>query len=379
MPQARAHDPNNRYVNRLRHIINKQIGTFVDPSGVRGSPGIVVGLVTPFGDVIEGMGTRKKNEHLRPNENTLFAIGSITKVFTGIMLAKAVTDGHMKLSSKVNNWLDDRMQLPGDITLEQLITHHSGLPNFPDNIRTSERYVRKPTVGVDINQLMPAKNYNKEQLISWLKSNRQASQKVFASGYLYSNLGIGMLSMALQEQYGFDDFNTMNNALITRVLKMDDTSTNTPDFLEKHNTNQAQGYVFQQNRLQPVPYSDMGILAGSGELISNVSDMTHLLRALTGLSSVPLSAAIKESKRQLAMAEKGASISYAQDIRQASDGGAIYYKTGITAGYTAIMFWRDEPKIGLVILANRGKLRPLLPAGYRLMEIVTRLLKQRHR
>ena len=373
-PKSIQQQRSNKQAQALfRRIITNHMKIFVDTSGAKGSPAIVVGLVTQMADVVEGFGSRELNKNLPPDGDTLFGIGSISKVFTGLMLAKAVTDGDVCLSARANEWLDDTIQINDCITLKHLVTHFSGLPNFPDNVTTRDNGVK----AMDTNELMPAKDYSKANLAKFLKANRCRPQNPPERRYLYSNLGIGLLSLALQNRYGFSDFNSMNQALITKVLKMDSTATNMPSFLEKYKTNLAQGYTARYKVLQPLPFSDMGILAGSGELISNVNDMNKLLKSLTGLSPGPLAAAVEESKRELAEAQEGTKIAYAQEIRRASDGGKIHFKTGLTAGFTAIMYWRDNPKIGMIILANRGKFRPLMFVSTRLFEVITRQLQAR--
>ncbi|MCP4263335.1 MAG: beta-lactamase family protein [Planctomycetes bacterium] len=361
---------NEQSLKLFRSIIISHIKNNIGNRGAENSPAIVAGLVTGKGDVVVGLGSREIYKNLPPDGDTLFGICSVSKVFTGLMLAKAVTNGDISLSDKANKWLEDTIQINDGITLKHLISHFSGLPNFPENINKRVNDSEDP----EISKLMPCKNYSKTDLENSLKNKNSRPLKLPRDRYLYSNLGIGILSIALENRYGFNDFNSMNQALITNVLNMDNTSTNIPSFLEKHKTNLAQGYAASIKGLQAVPFSDMGILAGSGELISNANDMNKLLKSLTGLLPGSLDAAVKESKRKLAKIQKMKSIGYALDIRPASDGGNIYYKTGSCAGFTAIMLWRDKPKIGLIMLANRGKFR-LLPISKRLLEAITHQLK----
>ena len=138
-PKSIQQQRSNKQAQALfRRIITNHMKIFVDTSGAKGSPAIVVGLVTQMADVVEGFGSRELNKNLPPDGDTLFGIGSISKVFTGLMLAKAVTDGDVCLSARANEWLDDTIQINDCITLKHLVTHFSGLPNFPDNITTRD-------------------------------------------------------------------------------------------------------------------------------------------------------------------------------------------------------------------------------------------------
>src|SRR4051794_5697046 len=57
-----------------------------------------------------------------------FEIGSITKTMTGLLLADAVTNGRVRLTDSIEEWLDAGEN--GGITLAQLATHTSGLPRL---------------------------------------------------------------------------------------------------------------------------------------------------------------------------------------------------------------------------------------------------------
>jgi len=73
-----------------------------------------------------------------PPEKVIFEIGSITKVFTSLLLAQAVTEQKAKLETKISEVLGPEMKYEdarvGAITLKQLATHTSGLPRLPANL-----------------------------------------------------------------------------------------------------------------------------------------------------------------------------------------------------------------------------------------------------
>ncbi len=66
---------------------------------------------------------------------SLFGIASVTKVFTGTLLADMVARGEVSLSDAVADHLPDGVSMPSrggrEITLLDLSTHHSGLPKMP--------------------------------------------------------------------------------------------------------------------------------------------------------------------------------------------------------------------------------------------------------
>ena len=72
-----------------------------------------------------------------PNDETLYEIGSITKTFTGLLFAKMVIDGRVQIDESLSLFAPPNIEVPlrrppsavaQAITLEDLVTHHSGLP-----------------------------------------------------------------------------------------------------------------------------------------------------------------------------------------------------------------------------------------------------------
>jgi CubicO group peptidase (beta-lactamase class C family) len=73
-----------------------------------------------------------------PPERVVFEIGSVTKVFTALLLAIAVQRGEARLDDPVSEHLPDGSRVPrrgdGEITLLDLATHTSGLPRLPPGL-----------------------------------------------------------------------------------------------------------------------------------------------------------------------------------------------------------------------------------------------------
>ncbi|MGH8019236.1 MAG: serine hydrolase domain-containing protein [Opitutaceae bacterium] len=100
-----------------------------------------VGVVQPSGEVrahFGDAGTGSRAGESAPDDRTIYEIGSVTKVFTCLLLADAVARGHVKLDTPINELLPEDVRLPDDagakITLRMLATHTSGLPRIPAGI-----------------------------------------------------------------------------------------------------------------------------------------------------------------------------------------------------------------------------------------------------
>lgn len=104
--------------------------------------GVAVGIVSKEGRRVFGYGAVAREGGTVPDGETIFEIGSITKVFTGLLLADMVEDGLVKFDDPVRRYLPDSVEVPTsggkEITLLDLATHSSGLPRMPSNFALSK-------------------------------------------------------------------------------------------------------------------------------------------------------------------------------------------------------------------------------------------------
>ena len=89
---------------------------------------LVIGVIQNGGEHVQGFGGKSP-----PDRFTIYEIGSITKVFTAITLAKLVEDGRLKLDGPVSKCFPNTANIPTNITFKHLSTHSSGLPRLPAN------------------------------------------------------------------------------------------------------------------------------------------------------------------------------------------------------------------------------------------------------
>lgn len=371
-PQGRQRGaPQTASIDQLTSQLERIAPRFIDAtsSSLDSTPGLVVGVVTEEGKVVRGFGSGNIQTSQPLDGDTLFGIGSVTKVFTGVILAEAVRQGKMNLDQSANTYLPEDLHLPSNkITLRQLVTHTSGLPNYPDNL-IDGRDMDQDGVS-DSNQYSPGRNYSRQNLAEWLASKPALE---FEPGQYsqYSNLGFGILALALQSQLKFSDFDSMNRAFISQPLSMERTQTNSGNLQQQIYANQAQGYAPNYGSLVPVPFSDMGVLDGAGELVTTANDLLFFLEGLTGLVKSPVTPSFREASRSLVDLGNDA-IAYGFKIRRSAKRGIYYMKPGGTAGYSAIILWRTNPKIGIVLLANRGNFNKINQLGVRLIEAAVR-------
>jgi len=123
--------------------------------------------------------------------NTVFEIGSVTKVFTTAILADMVQRGEVRLDDPVSKYLPATVRVPSragkQITLLDLATQSSGLPRLPTNLKPA-------------NMANPYADYSVQQMYEFL-SNYELTRDI-GSKFEYSNLGVGLLGHILSLRAG---------------------------------------------------------------------------------------------------------------------------------------------------------------------------------
>jgi CubicO group peptidase (beta-lactamase class C family) len=299
--------------------------------------GIVVGVVDAEGRRTFGYG-QPQDGGSRVDSSTIFEIGSLTKVFTGLLLAGAVEQDVASLDTPVEKTLPITVNTPAqsgkEITFRHLVTHTSGLPRLPANFSLENR--DDPYANYTIKNLYHAAN--KEELQSVPGTERE-----------YSNLGYGLLGHALARVQEAD-YASLVRSRIADPLDMSKTriAVSSADSSAMATGHDPVG--------RPVPYwSFTEAFAGTGALHSSANDLLTFLEAQLGLRTVPdrLAEAIDRSHTVLHEGEED-DIAYGWHVRSVN-GRQTYWHSGRTGGFTSFMAFDPERKIGVVVLSNSAR------------------------
>jgi len=226
------------------------------------SVGIVVGVINDQGSRVIGYGRLNQESDRKPDGDTVFEIGSVTKVFTAILLADMVERGELRLDDPISKFLPQSVKVPTrngkEITLLDLATHTSGLPRMPNNFAPK-----------DLNN--PYADYTVEQMYAFL-SNHTLTRDIGAK-YEYSNYGAGLLGHILALKAGMD-YETLVKTRICDPLKMNSTRIQLAPELR------ARLATGHDGDLKAVANWDLPTLAGAGALRSTVNDLLKFLARL---------------------------------------------------------------------------------------------------
>lgn len=296
------------------------------------SVGIAVGLVHRDGRAFYGYGRRDRDFPGAPDEDTLFEIGSVTKVLTSLLLAEAVVRGELGEEDPVSSLLPDRVLPRGrdrEMTLIDLATHRSGLPVNPDNLCTE-----------DITR--PFECYTEERWRSFLE--RYALPREPGAAWEYSNTGFGLLGYALAARAGVD-YETLLRARVLEPLGMISTTVEPG---EDQAARMAKGHSSVLRR----PPFRLPVLEGAGALRSTVSDLLTFLSFQLGLDESPLAEAMRATGTfRTTTTYPGLSLGMGWFLWDLP-GGRVLQHGGETPGFTAFVGCHPARGIGAVVLSN---------------------------
>ena len=310
----------------IRAIIKERVDS-------RGSTGIAVGVIGPDGK--QRVFTYGSSGTARPIDgNTVFEIGSITKVFTTAILADMVAKGEVSLDDPVAKHLPASARVPSrngrQITLLDLATQSSGLPRMPSNFTPKD-----PS--------NPYADYSAEQALAFL--SKYELTRDIGTTYEYSNYGMGLLGIALAHRAGMS-YEDLVTRRILQPLGMTDTRIGlTPAMRERLALGHDQAGSVVGNW-------DITGLAAAGALRSTVNDMLKFLAANMDSTSSPLGRilAATHSRRQFA---SGAlmNVGLGWHVRPKPDGEIVWHNGG-TGGYRSFTGFDPGRRTGVVVLTN---------------------------
>jgi len=239
----------------------------------RHAVGIEVGLATSGGRTFAGQGAIAAGG-AQPGKDTVFEIGSITKVFTALLLADMIERQEVALDDPVSKYLPPTVTVPSRngraITLADLTTHTSGLPRIPSNMDATS--LENPYAG-----------YDTARLYAFLAGYQLPRDP--GAQWEYSNLGAGLLGVALTQRAGMTYEQLVKTRILDPLGMKSSAITLTADARSRLATPHDES-------LNAVGLWDLNALAGAGALRSTADDLLTFAAANAGLIDTPLQKAM---------------------------------------------------------------------------------------
>lgn len=296
-------------------------------------------MIAPGVAVITREGTRTTGA----DPDGVYQIGSLSKVFTALLLAREVVDGTLSLDTTVADLVPQLRDAPvAAVSLGGLATHTSGLPRLPPGLwrKMFGAGARNPYADIDAPTL-----YAGLQAVRLGKTSRPA----------YSNLGFGLLGTALGRHLG-TSYDAAVRARITEPLGMPVTRTQPDEHLRGHT---RRGRPHRQ-------LWTFDAMAGAGALWSSVTDLAVFVRAQVDPPGGSLGDAIRlthETRVRAGRMEQALAW-----MRLSGKDGSLLWHNGGTAGFRSFAGVDVGRHGGVVVLGNTD--RSVDREGFRLARML---------
>ncbi|MDG2530234.1 serine hydrolase [Caulobacter endophyticus] len=310
--------------------------------------GIVVGVIDAKGRRVVAHGVRDGADPRPVDGATLFEIGSVTKAFTGLLLADMVRRGEVRLDEPVVALLPAGSVAPERngkaITLIDLATHTSGLPRLADNMPMAD-------------PLNPYADYGPDLLDAFLRSHTLTRD--IGVTYEYSNLGVGLLGWALGQRAG-GDYETVLHKRVLAPLGMSSTAIRLSPALE------ARFSPGHTAGLAITPHWDLTTLAGAGGLRSSADDLLKLLAAELGYVDTPLRAAMADQLVPRRAVGGDVQVALGWHVAMTPKGEIVSHGGG-TMGFQTFVGFDRLTGLGVVVLSNTAGVMGVEDLGLHLL------------
>jgi CubicO group peptidase (beta-lactamase class C family) len=316
--------------------------------------GLVVGCLQGGERRVVGYGRLRADAPDLPDGGTIFEIGSVTKVFTGLLLADLAKQGLVGLDEPLAGHLPAGVQVPTfkgrQVTLGDLASHAGGLPRDPKG--TLGRWLRdrrNPYAALSVEELYAG--------LARTRLQRRPGQRV-----KYSNLGAGLLGQALANAAG-QPYEELVRGRICRPLGMPDT------MIAPTGEQAARLATGHTRRGRPAPPLQLPALAGAGALRSTATDLLRLLRANLEPARTLLAAQLERTQQPRLRMARHAEVGLGWLIAHPPwAAGPVLWHNGGTGGFRSFAALARETGTAVVVLSNTA--RSVDRLGLRLLKAV---------
>ena len=283
-------------------------------------------LVAREGRVLidKGYGSADLEWNIPNDPDTVFRLGSVTKQFTAAAILLLEERGKLRTSDPVSAYLPDAPVAWAKVTIFNLLTHTSGIPNYTE-------FPDLPTF-----QLLPT---TPAQLVARFEAKPLDFQP--GEKWAYSNSNYALLGLLIEKVSGqaYADFLRQN---IFTPLKMTHSGYDSNAAIIPH---RASGYAPGPNGVQHAGYTDMTVPYAAGALYSTTRDLRLWEDALYGgrlLSAASL-------KKMTTPFLNG----YAMGLAVGQSGGhPVFSHSGGIQGFNTYLAYYPEEKMTVVVLGN---------------------------
>ena len=310
------------------------------------SAGVSIAVVRGDRTRFYNYGVANRTGHVPMTSETLFPIASVTKTFTGTLLADAQLEGKLRLDDDIRTYLDGNypnLESGGRaIHIADLVDHRSGLPFFIPDVPESQPDFKSPDSKNDepwltrIGRLEAG--YSRDDFYADL--HKVALPGPPGKDFHYSNAGAMLASYILERVYG-QSYETLVTDKILKPLGMEHTRLT---LTAQEEALVAKGYD-GDGRVMP---SGNVVFLGAGALKSTARDIVRFVRWEMAESEP---AVILSHQSQTGPGAYAAGLNWQM---LTSNDRRVIWQTGNIEGYNTYCITEPELKTGLVVFFNEA-------------------------
>ncbi|MBX2841912.1 MAG: beta-lactamase family protein [Flammeovirgaceae bacterium] len=294
------------------------------------------------GDTVNFVGLKLENDSLIfcQNQDFLFEIGAITKVFTSSLFASLVIGGVVKLEDPMVKFLDftPKQSKKGrkEITLLSLANHTSGLPNHPNFLVKLSHYKIEDPYAV----------FGKPQMEQYLKK-RMKLKSPPGEKYEYSNLGVGILGYLLENKTG-KSYQQMIEDEVFSTYNMPNSELGEKYYSGKLVKGRDKKGVI-------VPPANFNAMLSSGGILSTTQDLSNFILANFSNDYV-----MDFQRTKTFSISQNMDMALGWHIMKTEGEQKWFWHNGATAGYKAAMVMDVKNQKSIIVLSNISGFNPIM-------------------
>ncbi len=319
--------------NDTNHQLENSVDSLIATQFKSNEPGVSILIANKNGIIYKkafGSANIELNVAMQPD--MVFRIGSVTKQFTTIGILQLVEQGKISLQDSIQKYITGYPSKGYTITIENLLTHTSGIPDYSNADTTNNPYIERH-------------DFTPEQLIKYF--DYMPLEFKPGTKYNYSNSGYVLLAYIIQQVTGEDYHqyikeNVINRAGLQHTL-----------FADEHTIipNRVEGYTRDKGFFENCEYQTASLALGCGDLMSTTEDLYQWNKALLSYKLI--------SKEMLQKAftpyklSDGSYTNYGYGWFIDSFGIKRIHHEGQVSGFTALEEYYPDKDVYVSILTNQ--------------------------
>ncbi len=324
--------------NTFGQNLEKQFDEVLSDQNFENSPGFAI-LIAKDNQVIYrkafGYANLELDVKLQPEH--IFRIGSITKQFTACAILKLKEEGKLSLQDDITKFIKDYPTHGHTITIEQLLTHTSGIKSYT-GMKEWDAELHK-------------KNYTPAELVEFFKKEPMD----FAPGekFMYNNSAYFLLGYIIEIASGKTYAEYLQDSFFTPLNLVNTSYDNTVDVVK----NRIPGYQKQGDGYQNAPFLSMTQPYSAGSLMSNVDDLYKWYSAVMNDKVISKENRIKAHTSYKLNNGKPTGYGYGWFLGNIQGSPMIQHGGGIHGFLTASLYLPGE-KVFVAVFSNNGSNPP---------------------